>query len=293
MAERDAALIPLEEKAIEFYEDLVTAVAVEQSGERRIYVPVKPIVTYLGLDWPGQYQRIQRDPILSEVITGVVITTIPDPERGGGGPQETLCLPIEMLHGYLFGIQANRVRPEIRDKVLRYQRECYRALYEAFHAPEVTSERTSEAMMRAMRDNALQQARLWESLLEEQRRLRITENVVQEHEGLIWEAFSQLDRLRQEQSRLGARFNDLTRLLPAPLDAIGPAQKAAIKELVDDIVAAAQERGVRLGQGRNDYPAVWGALKQRFDVAKYDELTVGQYEEVIQWLKAWLERLQA
>ena len=75
--------------------------------------------------------------------------------------------------------------------------------------------------------------------------------------------------------------------------AISPSQKAALKELVDDLVAAAQERGVRLGQGRNDYPAVWGAFKQRFDVAKYDELTADRYDEALTWLKTWIERIRA
>ena len=62
---------------------------------------------------------------------------------------------------------------------------------------------------------------------------------------------------------------------------------------VGALVAVAQERGIRIGQGRNDYPAGWGALKQRFDVAKYDELTLAQYEECLAWLKTWVDRLRA
>ncbi len=59
------ALVPLEQRAVDFYEDQIIAVIVEEEGERRIYVPMRPIVEYLGLAWPPQYSRIQRDPVLS------------------------------------------------------------------------------------------------------------------------------------------------------------------------------------------------------------------------------------
>jgi hypothetical protein len=281
------ALVPIEEKTVLFYEDEIIAVAVEEEGERRVYVPMRPISEYLGLDWSAQRQRIGRDDVLAEAIRPVVVTTTE------AGKREALCLPIEMVHGWLFGISVNRVREDLREKIKRYQRECYHVLYEAFRPESLVPERTSEAVIKAMRDNALQQARLWETVLTEQRRLRSAEEILQAHDDLLMDTLHELQNLREEQTRLGARFDSVVKLLPSSTDRISPAQKAAIKELVDDLVAAAQEQGIRLGQGRNDYPAVWGALKQRFDVAKYDELTVAQYDEVIAWMKAWLDRIRA
>lgn len=291
MEESRTPLVPVEEQTIEFYGDQIVAVAIEEEGVRRIYTPVKPITDYLGLDWSSQYKRIQRDAILSQEARLMVIATM-NTNPAGGRP-DMLCLPLEMLQGFLFGIQPNRVREALREKVLRYQRECYRVLHEAFRLDRSLPERTSEAVIQAMRDNALQQARLWETVLAEQRRLRVTEMVVQEHDDLIGAAFDQLALLRQEQVRLATRFDDLSRLLPAPDSPISPAQKAAIKALVDDIVAAAQEAGVRLGQGRNDYPAVWDAFKRRFDLARYDELPSSRFDEATGWLKSWRDRLTA
>lgn len=135
----EPALRPVEERVIEFYEDNLTAVAVEVEGQRKIFVPIKPISEYLGVDWSSQRQRVMRDEILAEAVRGVVITTTPSASGGGGGPQVMLCLPIEMMHGWLFGLQAARVRPELRDKVLRYQRDCYRVLFEAFQAKAIES----------------------------------------------------------------------------------------------------------------------------------------------------------
>lgn len=287
MEESHDALVPVEERVIAFYEDEIIAVAVEQEGARQIYVPMRPIAEFLGLDWSAQRQRILRDEVLSISLRPVVVTTTE------AGKREALCLPVEMLHGWLFGISVARVKEELRPKIKRYQLEAYRVLWEAFRPDRLMPERTSEMLIQAMRDNALQQARLWETVLQEQRRSRITEELVQEHDELIWQAFREVEALRQEQSRLGTRFSNLACLLPVPSDPIGPAQKAAMKELVDDLVAAAQERGVRLGQGRNDYPAVWGAFKQRFDVAKYDELSMDRYDEALAWLKTWIDRIRA
>jgi len=90
------------------------------------FVALKPIVDALGIDWEGQRQRLQRDPILSE---GTFITKVPSPR----GPQDTLCLPLDYLNGWLFKINSGRIRdPDLRDKVQIFQRECYRVLNRHF-----------------------------------------------------------------------------------------------------------------------------------------------------------------
>lgn len=103
-----------------------TLFAVRDDAEIR--VALKPITDRLGLDWSSQHKRIGRDPILSQ---GMVIMTIPSP----GGAQDTATLPLALLAGWLFGIDAGRVKPESRDLVLTYQRECHDVLFRRFFAP--------------------------------------------------------------------------------------------------------------------------------------------------------------
>lgn len=89
-----------------------------------VLVALKPIVEGMGLTWHGQFERVKRDPILKEGIRMIRI-----PSKGRGGPQETVCLPLDLLHGWFFRIDSGRVRDEtIRNKVLLYQRECYDVL---------------------------------------------------------------------------------------------------------------------------------------------------------------------
>jgi hypothetical protein len=46
-----------------------------------------------------------------------------------------LSLPLDYLNGWLFGINVNRVKAEIRERLIPYQKECYRVLAEAFKRP--------------------------------------------------------------------------------------------------------------------------------------------------------------
>jgi hypothetical protein len=125
------ALTPIEQKTIVFNDDQLTAVLVDVDGRQVVYVPLRSICDYLGVDWSGQRQRILRDAVLSNVVSGVVVTTTPLDNRYAN-PQEMLCIPLDHLNGFLFGINANRVKVEIRERLIRYQKECYRVLADTF-----------------------------------------------------------------------------------------------------------------------------------------------------------------
>jgi hypothetical protein len=67
---KDKALIPTEQKSVEFYGDELIAVLLD--GEP--YVPIRPLCDYLGLSWSGQRERILRDAVLSEAAATVRVT---------------------------------------------------------------------------------------------------------------------------------------------------------------------------------------------------------------------------
>jgi len=89
----------------------------------KLLVAVKPVCENIGINWDSQFRRIKRDPVLNE---GIAIMDIPS----RGGDQQTLCLPLELLNGWLFGIDTNRIKtPKVKARVIEYQRECYQALF--------------------------------------------------------------------------------------------------------------------------------------------------------------------
>ena len=51
---------------------------------------------------------------------------------GDDQQREVTALPIEQFHGWLFTIDASRVKPEVKDKLLAYKRECFDVLHSYF-----------------------------------------------------------------------------------------------------------------------------------------------------------------
>lgn len=114
-----------------------TLLTFQQEGQP--YVVMKPIVEAMGLQWEAQYKRIARNPVLSEGMSIMDIQMPGDDQR-----REVIALPLKLLNGWLFGIDANRVKPEIREAILMYQRECYDALFAYWHLGEARNPRRSE-----------------------------------------------------------------------------------------------------------------------------------------------------
>lgn len=119
------------------------------------YVVMKPIVEAIGLDWDSQRQRIQRNPVLA---ASTVIMTVQIP--GDDQRREITALPLKLLNGWLFGIDSNRVKPEIRETILMYQRECYDALYAYWHLGEAKNPRHADAASKRLVRKAIN-ARAW------------------------------------------------------------------------------------------------------------------------------------
>lgn len=105
------------------------------SVEGVVRVAMKTICQSIGLDWRSQRQRILRHPVLSK---GVVMITTPSK----GGLQKSLTLPLTKLNGWLFGVDASRVKPEVRDKLVEYQAECFEVLSNYWQKGQAVNPRT-------------------------------------------------------------------------------------------------------------------------------------------------------
>lgn len=96
-------------------------------SDETIYVPVKPICEVLGIAHQVQQDVIKNHPILGSVISLRVTT-------GADGKQyDMLCLPIKYVFGWLFSIDARKVKPEASEGVITWQEKVYDALHEKFY----------------------------------------------------------------------------------------------------------------------------------------------------------------
>lgn len=275
--EQQPALEPTEVKEIDFYGDSITAALVKVDNIQQVYIPLRAICEYLGLDWASQYQRIKRSELLGETIISVVVMTT---EKGKGrGRREVIALPLEMLPGWLFGIDANRVKSELKPKILRYQRECFKVLWQAFQqealavtdidpfAVEPKDYQPSQVLVQ-IRENALAIAEMARQQIELERRV--------DH------AHDRLDTAGKVVKNLQHRMNTVEARLDAQPNYITDRQASDVSQKVKDLAA-------RLANSNpgSHYKPIFDEIYKRFHVASYKQLTREQYPAVLEFLNNW------
>ena len=275
-------VVPERERVIDFYGDAIHAA---QTADETVYIPLRPICEHLGLTWPGQWERVKKDAVLAEAVRSVRVTLT---ERGA---RSVLCLPLDLLPGWLFGIQATRVKPELQDKITRYRRECFRVLWQAFKTEIVpaapptpgltTAQRAlemAEAIVALARQQVAHEAHLAE-LAAEQQELRQRHQVMADYmRGFI-------QKTQTQQTTTDQRLTTLELHLSAGAT-IGEAQAAELALAVKAVAYGLQERGER-----NGYQRVYGELYRRYNIGAYRNLPAAQYEEALTWLRGWYEEL--
>lgn len=108
---------------------------VEHNGQP--YTPMKPVVAGMGMAWEPQAAKLRNNPRWG--MTEIVIPS-------SGGQQGMNCLPLRKLPGWLATISPNKVRPELREKVIAYQNECDDTLWQYWNDGVAINPRTAYAV---------------------------------------------------------------------------------------------------------------------------------------------------
>jgi len=252
----DQTLVPIEERIVEFYGDEIKGVRVTRSpsGYSEFYVPLRQLCDYLGVSYTGQRERINRDAVLSKKLETIQITT-------AGGPQDMQCLHLDYLNGWLFGINANRVKEAIRERVIRYQEECYVILRDAFQGS-------------ASPDALTQVEQLGQALItlaREQREFDLRMDITEER----------VDQAAVVVGELTRRVTGIEKRL-TPGEAVTEEQASQISQSVKAVAIKMAEKS-----GRNEFGGVYGELYRKFGITSYKMLPVGRFEEAMEFLTEW------
>ena len=103
---------------VTFHGDTIFCVTLDNQP----YAPMRPLVENMGLGWASQSQKLNSN----KERWGVTIIVTPSE----GGEQQTLCMPVRKLPAFLASINPRKVKPELREKIELYQRECDDALWD-------------------------------------------------------------------------------------------------------------------------------------------------------------------
>lgn len=264
----DNALVPIEERTVIFYDDTLTAVLVRVGDEEQVFVPVRPLCEYLGVDWSAQRKRIVGDAVLSEAARSVAVTA-----TEAGGKREMLCLPLELLNGWLFGVSAARVMPGVRERLIRYQRECYRVLAKAFvREPSEVGVSPATATLLQVREMGRAIMQMAEEQIEFERRLTTTE-------GRLEQAAVIVGDLNRRMASLEQRL--------APGNPVTEDQASQVSQAVKAVAIALGKKS-----GRNEFGAVYGELYRKFGITGYKQLPAAKFAAAMDWLNEWRESLE-
>ena len=259
----EKALVPVEQRIVEFYEDQVPAIRLADGD---VFVVVRSICDNLGVAWSPQRRRILRDPVLADELTPVTVTV-----TGTGQQVDALCLPLKYIPGFLFGINADRVKPEVRDRLIRYQRECYDVLAEAFQEGRLTADPVLDDLLLSDSD-AVQAYKMLQALVKLARNQVLLEAQLQTHSAQLVDHDQRLENL---ETTLG----DTGRL-------VTPDQASQLSQAVKTVALALGKKS-----GRNEFGGVYGELYRKFGITGYKQLPAARFQQAMDWLTQWHENL--
>ena len=105
---------------VPFRGDTIDAVQDEQG----VWVGVRRVCDSFGLSSNGQIEKLKNKPW----ATGKIIVSVAE----DGKTRELYCLHLDALPMWLGNIDTGRVKPEVRDKLIAYQKEAARVLRDHF-----------------------------------------------------------------------------------------------------------------------------------------------------------------
>lgn len=269
----------VERKQVAFYEDELLAV---RTAAGEIMIPVRPICDVLGVDWSAQRRRIERDPVLSEesrLIDVKVDDTYRSVTRG------VLCLPLDYISGFLFGITASRVKLPLRERLIRYQRECYKVLAEAFQEGRLTADPSLDDLLKS--DSPAAQAyQMAQAIMKMARQQLLIESRLDEHDAQLAVQQVQLEDTRTILGEQQKRLEQVEEELGDPGRHITPDQAMQISQAVKAVAMALGKR-----TKRNEYGGVYGEMYRRYQITGYKMLPKSKFEDAMNWLNEWLQSL--
>jgi hypothetical protein len=241
---------------------------VQIGSDEKVYVPIRPICDFLGVSWTGQRRRINRDAVLSGEVRSVNVT-FTEPARTR--QISMLCLPLDFVSGFLFGINPDRTKPEIKDKLVRYQRECFAVLAEAFREGRLTADPSFDELL-ASDTPAAQAYKIATAIMKMARQQLILESQLESHTVKL---IDHEQRLEEIEATLGDTGRSVT-----------PDQAMQISQAIKAIATEIQKR-----TKKNEYGAIYGQLYREFGITSYKLLPANKFDQAMAWLTSWYRRV--
>ena len=131
------------------------------ADDREQLVAVKPVCEILGVDYPGQVAKLKEHPIYGSTA---LLSKVVDADGKEG---DMVCIPFRVFAGWVFSINPDDVREEMREHLLEHQKKCNDILHDYFFSRVDFSKKKDRAVSTAkyVFDKKLEQLRIAKSEL--------------------------------------------------------------------------------------------------------------------------------
>ncbi|MCI0396676.1 MAG: ORF6C domain-containing protein [Chloroflexi bacterium] len=254
--EKELAVI--DQREVTFYGDTLVAV---KAADGHIYVSFRHLCDALGLDRASQARRLKRHSVLAKGYKGDVKLTSP------GGLQPAGVLRVDLIPLWLSGLRAAAVKAELQERLVKYQEEAAKVLWEAFQEGRLTADQDLDQLLQQADNEAVQAYQMLQAMV------KLARNQILMEAHLT----GRLDEHEQRLETIEAQVNPPTR-------AVSQSQAMQISQAVK---AVAHELGNQTR--RNEYQGVYGELYRRFEITSYKLLPAARFQEAMDWLNEWYQ----
>ncbi len=105
---------------------------VEHGGQP--YTPLRQIVQGMGLDWASQFTKIKQK--FATCVVEITMQVLGDDQA-----RSHTCIPVRKLPAWLYSVNPNKVKPELRETVIMYQNECDDVLWDYWTKGQAINQR--------------------------------------------------------------------------------------------------------------------------------------------------------
>ena len=256
------------QKSVLFYGDSVIAVQEQASGD--VFVPIGRLCDNLGVRRQRQLERVREHDVLAEGIKTFVIET-------EGGPQQSECLRLDFIPLWLTSIQPSRVKPEVAEKLRRYQREAAKVLWQAFRNDIVPpAEQPIVPSGRSGAELALEIATAVQHLALQQ--LEIERSVQQIH--------GRMDGMARFLGDFASRTDERLATLELYLSPEAPVSEEQAAQIALAVKTVGSALAATTGSS-TAYQTIYDQMYRRFGVTSYKRLPKATFDAVLTWLHQW------
>jgi|WetSurMetagenome_2_1015567.scaffolds.fasta_scaffold24128_2 hypothetical protein len=171
-----------------------TTIEVHMADDAHWYIRLDHMCEHLGLDSNSQRRKLQEHPAIGDRCVPILIDT---PYRNSTRKQEVWFLDIHILHLWLGMIQVLKVREELRERLIFYQRDLAQSLWLLYRSETFPKEILDE-INASMSPNDRQVAEIFEAAQELRRKVDILNGHLDEELSRLGLVIGNLD------NRLGA-----------------------------------------------------------------------------------------